>query len=117
MNARRVAGGSVGLMYGNVDGHFVLTDCACGIRGFKRPGKTLADSAKFKGMRNASGLPRATPGFLYIDIRSTIPWAEKLAQTRIPESIRRNLKPLDSAIEYAATRSAEVQVSFFLRIK
>ena len=68
-------------------------------------------------MKVASGLPDRTPGFVYIDIHSTIPFAEKLAQMRIPESIRRNLKPLDSAVEYAATRSAEVKISFFLRIK
>jgi hypothetical protein len=113
---RRLAQGRVGLFYANVDGRLVLTDAPAGIRGFKHPGATLADSDKFGNAKSASRLPEQTPGFVYVDIRSTIPFAEKLARTRIPEGIRRNLKPLDSVVEYAATRSAEVQVTFFLRI-
>ena len=116
-SVRKVAQSGVGLYYGNVDGRLVFTDAPAGIRGFKHPGATLADSDKFGSMKVASGLPDRTPGFVYIDIHSTIPFAEKLAQMRIPESIRRNLKPLDSAVEYAATRSAEAKISFFLRIK
>lgn len=115
--ARRIDQGGLGLFYGNADGRLVLTDTAEGIRGFNHPGSTLADSEKYRSTKSASGLPDRTPGFFYVDIKSTVPFGEKLANTRIPESIRRNLKPLDSVIEYAATRSAEVKVSFFLLVK
>jgi hypothetical protein len=114
---RRMAGGGVGLFYGNVDGRLVFTDAPAGIRAFKHPGASLADGEQYQRMTSSSGLPEKTPGFVYIDIRSTIPFAEKLAKTRIPEDIRRNLKPLDSVVEYAATRAAEAKISFFLVIK
>ena len=91
---RKVAQGGVGLFYGNVDGRLVFTDVPAGIRGFRHPGASLADGQQYRGMKRPSGLPEKTPGFVYVDIRSTIPFAEKLAQTRIPEDIRRNLKPL-----------------------
>jgi hypothetical protein len=116
-SARRIDEGGLGLYYANVDGRLVLTDAPVGIRGFKHPGTSLADSEKYANMKDASGLPDATPGFVYVDIRSTLPFAEKLAQTRIPEDIRRNLKPLDSAVEYVATHTSEIKVSFFLLIK
>jgi hypothetical protein len=46
-----------------------------------------------------------------------VPYIEKLAHQHIPAEIARNLKPLRSAVEYAASHTHEVQVSFFLRIK
>jgi hypothetical protein len=116
-NVRRIDEGGVGLYYANVDGRLVLTDTAAGIRSFKHPGTTLAESAKYRSMKNASGLPDKVPAIFYVDIKSSLPFGEKLAETRIPESIRRNLKPLESVVEYAATRSAEVKVSFFLLVK
>ena len=117
VDARRIDQGGLGLFYANVDGRLVLTDTAEGLRGFNHPGTTLADSEKYRSTKAGSGLPDKTPGFFYVDIKSSIPFGEKLADTRIPESIRRNLKPLDSVVEYAATRSAELKVSFFLLIK
>ena len=117
VNVHRIDEGGLGLYYGNVDGRLVLTDTAAGIRGFNHPGETLAQSDKYRSMKSASGLPGKVPGIFYVDIKSTIPFGEKLARTRIPESIRRNLKPLSSVVEYAATRSAEVKVSFFLLLK
>jgi hypothetical protein len=52
-----------------------------------------------------------------VNIRSGIPFGEELAQTRLPAEVARNLKPLRSAVEYAVSRSHELQVTFFLRIK
>jgi hypothetical protein len=114
---RKFGEGSLGLYYANVRGRLVLTDMAAGIRGFEDGGKSLTDNDRYRDAADASGLPHETQGFLYVDIHSTIPWAEKLAQQHIPSDIRRNLKPLDSAVQYAVTRSHELQISFFLRLK
>jgi hypothetical protein len=110
-------GNGLGLYYGNVDGKLVVTDLPAGIRGVQDGGKSLSDSSTFKDTKDASGLPDKTQGFIFVNIHSTIPLAEKLAQQPIPDEIRRNLKPLNSAVEYAVTHSHELQVSFFLLLK
>jgi hypothetical protein len=114
---RLAAGGNVGLYYGTVDGKLVVTDLPSGIRGVQNGGKSLSDSGTYKDAADASGLPKKTQGFLYVNIHSSIPLAEKLAQQRIPNEIRRNLEPLNSAVEYAVTRTHELQISFFLLLK
>jgi hypothetical protein len=112
-----MASSGLGLFYSNVDGKFVVTDQPSGIRGLKKGGASLSDSENFKATKDAAGLPGKTYGFLYVDIHSSIPYGEKLAQQRVPAEIARNLKPLRSALQYAASRTHELQVTFFLRIK
>jgi len=117
LQVHAMASNGLGLYYANVDGKLVVTDQPGGIRGFNNTGKPLSESAQFKDAADASGLPGKTYGFLYVDIRSSIPYGEKLAQQRVPAEIARNLKPLRSAMEYAASHTHELQVTFFLRIK
>jgi Protein of unknown function (DUF3352) len=112
-----MASNGLGLYYANVDGKFVVTDQPSGIRSVKDGGESLSDSENFQAAKDASGLPDKTYGFLYVDISSSIPYGEKLAQQRLPADIARNVKPLRSAVEYAAAHTHELQVTFFLRIK
>jgi hypothetical protein len=114
---RKLADGEVGAYYANVGGKLVVTDLLAGIRGMKNVGKSLSDSGMYRDAADASGLPGKTHGFVYVNLRSTIPLVEKLSQARMPAEIRRNLKPLHSAMEYAVSHSHEIQVSFFLLIK
>lgn len=116
-SVRKFADGELGLYYANVDGKLVVTDLPAGIRGLKNPGTSLAESGTYRDAADASGLPDKTHGFLYVNLRSTIPLVEKLSQARVPAEVRRNLKPLQSALEYAVSRSHELQVTFFLQIK
>jgi hypothetical protein len=115
--ARTLSSNGVGLFYANVDGKLVASDLAAGIRGVHARGRGLARSPAFRDAARASGLPGKIHGLLYVDIHSTIPLVEKLSNSRIPAEIGRNLKPLRSAVEYAASRTHELQVTFFLRIK
>ena len=113
-----IASNGLGLYYANIDGKLVVTDQPGGVRGFRQgAGNALSDSAQFKDTADAAGLPGKTYGFLYVDISSSIPFAEKLAQQPVPAAIARDVKPLRSALEYAASRTHELQVTFFLRIK
>ena len=112
-----MAHNGVGLYYANIDGKLVVTDQPGGIRGVKDRGESLSDSETFKDAAGAAGLPDKPSVLLYVDISSSIPYAEKLAQQHIPAEIARNLKPLRSAVEYAVSHTHEFQVSFFLRIK
>jgi hypothetical protein len=115
--SRTLRFGEVSVHYANVDGKLVITDLPQGIRGILRPGMPLSQAETFKDARDAAGMPRKTQGFLYVNIHSTIPAVERLSQTHLPAEVRRNLKPLRSAVEYAVSRSHEIEVSFFLRIK
>jgi len=114
---RAVASNGVGLYYANIDGKLVVTDEPAGIRGVKHAGNPLSKGEAFRDAAHASGLPDKTHGFLYVDIKSTVPLVEKLSQSHVPAEIGRNLKPLRSAVEYAVSRSHEFQITFFLRIK
>ena len=111
-----LARNGLGLYYANVDGKLVVTDQPQGIRGVKS-GPSLSDSDEFKQAKAASGLPDKNWGVLYVDIKTSIPYGEKLARQHIPAEVARNLKPLRSAVEYAASHTHEFQLSFFLRIK
>jgi hypothetical protein len=115
--ARKIAEGGVGLFYANVDGKLVVTDLAAGIRSVKNGGKPLSESESFRDASRASGLPSKINALLYVDIHSTVPLAEKLSQSRVPAEIAKNLKPLRSAVQYVASRTHELQLTFFLQIK
>jgi hypothetical protein len=83
----------------------------------KNGGKTLADSQEYQDAARSSGLPGSPQVVLYVDIHSTIPVIDRFGGARIPAEVERNLKPLRSAVEYAVSRSHELQITFFLRIK
>jgi hypothetical protein len=117
VSARVIGAGPVAVRYANVDGKLVVTDLPSGIAFTKNGGTTLAESQEYQDAAQSSGLPAKPQVVLYIDIHSTIPVLDRFGSTRIPAGIQRNLKPLRSAVEYAVSRSHEIQVSFFLRIR
>jgi hypothetical protein len=115
---KRYAAGPVpGLYYANVDGKLVVSDQKAALRAAKSPGKSLSDSPEFRQAKDASGMPDKTWSTLYVNIHASVPYGEKLAQQHIPAEIARNIKPLRSAVEYAASHTHELQITFFLRIK
>jgi hypothetical protein len=111
------AGGPVTVRYANVKGKLVVTDLPSGIVFAKNGGQVLTDSREYQDAARSSGLPARPQVVLYVDIHGTIPVIGRLGNGRIPPSIERNLKPLRSAVEYAVSRSHEIQVTFFLRIR
>ncbi|HWJ33034.1 MAG TPA: hypothetical protein VNR59_11895 [Gaiellaceae bacterium] len=108
---------TVGVYYANIGGKLVVTDQPEGIRGAKDGRTPLSESTEFKDARAAAGAPDKTWGLLYVNISSSVPYVERVAGQHIPAEIARNLKPLRSAVEYAASHTHELQLSFFLRIK
>jgi hypothetical protein len=112
-----VASNGMGLYYADVNGKFVASDQLQGISAVTGSRKSLSDSSEFQGAKNASGMPARTSSALYVNIHASVPYAEKLAQSHIPAEIARNIKPLRSVVEYAASHTHELQITFFLRIK
>ena len=107
----------IAVRYADVNGRLVVTDLPSGITFAKNGGKVLADSQEYQDAARSSGLPAKPQVVLYVDIHSTIPLIQRLGNARLPAAVERNLKPLRSAVEFAVSRSHELQISFFLRIK
>src|SRR5439155_9126842 len=102
--ARTLSFGSFAINYANVGSKLVVTDLPAGIRGVQS-GPKLAQNANYRDTLESAGIPSKTPGYLYVNIHSTIPLVEHLSHARIPSEIRRNLSPLRSALEYEVARS------------
>jgi hypothetical protein len=115
--ARRVGPGNPAVLYANVAGKLVVTDYPSGIRFTKEGCKPLTESDTYKDAASGSGLPDRPQVVLYVDIHSTVPAVERLGRMSIPAEVKRNLTPLRSAVEYAVSRSHELEISFFLGIK
>jgi hypothetical protein len=114
---RKIELGSVDVYYANVGGRLVITDFQAGVRALKGNSPSLEQSDEYVGAVGSSGMPAKTEGFFYVNVRGGISYGERLANTPLPDEVKRNLRPLRSAVEYVATRSSEVQITFFLRIK
>ncbi len=112
-----MASNGMGLYYADVNGKFVASDQPQGIPAAAGSRKSLSDSSEFQQAKSASGMPDKTWSALYVNIHSGVPYVEKLAHQHIAAEIARNIEPLRSAVEYAASHTHELQISFFLRIK
>jgi hypothetical protein len=110
-------GGGVRLVYANVGGKLVVTDLAQGVAAVASPGASLSGATAFHDATQAAGMPKNVSSFFYVDVRGGLGLVQKLSGAPIPQSVKRNLGPLRSAVEYAASRPSEVQLTFFVRIK
>jgi hypothetical protein len=103
--------------YANVGNRLVITNLGAGFRALKGNPPSLADSQDFQQAVDSAGMPAKTQGFFYVNVKGGLDYAQRLANTNIPSGIQKNLRPLRSVVEYAATQPSEIQVTFFLRIK
>jgi hypothetical protein len=110
-------GGPVDIYYANVGKRLVVSTFPAGIKTLAGHPAPLSQSGEYKGALESAGVPLKTQGFVYVNISGGMGYAQRLARLPIPGEVKRNLRPLRSAVEYAATRPSEIQVTFFLRIK
>jgi hypothetical protein len=109
-------GGGYGLHYATVGRNLVVSDLAAGIAGFAGGGPGLAQSGTYSDALSAAGTPKRVRELLYVDVRGGVDLARRLSGAPIPDAVKRNLGPLKSAVEYAAGRPSEVQLTLFVRI-
>jgi hypothetical protein len=103
--------------YANIGKRLVVTNLGAGVQALKGNPPSLAQSQDFQEALDSAGMPAKTQSFVYVNVKGGIDYAQRLANTNIPDGIKRNLRPLRSMVEYAATQPSELQVTFFLRIK
>jgi hypothetical protein len=109
-------GGGIRLAYANVGDRLVVTDTPAGIEGVAQPGSGLAASTPFRDAVDTSGMPDNVESFVWVDVQGGLGLVEKLSDAPVPDSVKRNLGPLRSVVEYAASRPSEVRITLFVKI-
>src|SRR5205085_2219365 len=82
------------LFYAAFDGKLVITSAQTGISGLRDGGPRLKDDPTFKDAISAAGMPSATSGFFYLNLKDSIPLLEsvaKLGGQTIPTTASGNL--------------------------
>jgi hypothetical protein len=113
-------GGRFSIFYAAFDGKLVITSAQTGISGLKESGPRLADDATFKDATSAAGMPDETSGFVYLNLKDSIPLLESLAQLggqTIPSDVGGNLQPLHAFVAYAKSSGDEASFTAFLQVK
>jgi hypothetical protein len=101
-NAKKVAAGPVAIYFGIVDGNLVISDSTAGFR--SSASTSITDDPIFQKTSEAAGRPDQSAGFLYVNIKDSVPLLEGLAQlsgATIPPEVSANLAPLQSFLAYA----------------
>jgi hypothetical protein len=119
-NAKQATIGTVTLVYGTAGGKLLVSNRAEGLSDVVGSGPKLADDALFKAAKDEAGMPDDVGGFVYANLKAGLPALLGLAQQRgttVPEAVKSNTAPLESALFYAAQDGSLVRVSGFGAIK
>jgi hypothetical protein len=120
VSVKQVRGQQFSLYYAVFNGELVVTDSTTGISGLKDTGSKLSDDSLFKDAKSAAGMPDSNAGFLYVNLKDTIPIIENLVTSsgrNIPPAVQQNLEPLRSALFYATIDGAKAIGSGFIGIQ
>ena len=112
--------GRFSVHYGVVDGTVVITSGLTGISDYGAAGERLPASADFKQAQEAAGMPDSTGGFLYLDLKNSIPLLEGLAALAgksPPAEVTDNLRPLRSLLAWTDSSGDSRTFDAFLEIK
>jgi Protein of unknown function (DUF3352) len=115
-----VVGGRISIFYAALKGEVVVSDSEAGIRDLRSSGPKLKDDSAFQDAQKATGMPSETSGFLYVDIKDSIPLVEGLVQlagTSIPPDVDANLRPLQTLMIWGASAEGKTDLTAFLGIE
>lgn len=120
VSAKELNLGRFSIYYGAVGGKVVVTDTQQAFQDLQASGQKLADDPTFQEAQKAAGMPSQTNGFLYVNLKDSIPLLESLAQlggTQIPPMVTDNLRPLRTALAWASASGGEGRSTLFLEVK
>jgi Protein of unknown function (DUF3352) len=115
-----LVGGRVTIYYAAFGGKVVVTDSTAGISDLRGGGAKLADDPTFRDATKAAGMPDSTGGFLYVNLKDGIPYAESFAQLvgmSIPAQVDANLRPLQAFVVYGSTANGKAELTAFLELQ
>ena len=113
-------GGRFSIYYAAFDGKLVITSAQSGITGLRDNGPRLGDDATFKEATSAADMPDATSGFVYLNLKDSIPLLENVAQLggqAVPSEVGGNLQPLHAFVAYGTSEGSEASFTAFLQVK
>jgi Protein of unknown function (DUF3352) len=119
-HAKVVDLGQVAIYYGAQGSDFIVTNQQQAFEDLKATGGKLSGDATFKEAKQASGLPDETNGFVYVNLKDSIPAIEGLARlggTSIPPDVDQNLRPLRTLVLWADASGNTGGVTAFLELK
>jgi hypothetical protein len=108
------------IRYGASDGKVFVTTGPSGVSEYEASGTKLSDDADFKSAKDAAGLPDSNNGFVYINLKDTIPMIESLigfGGINAPPEVTQNLAPLRSFLAWGAGSGDTRTFDLFLEIK
>jgi hypothetical protein len=111
-------GAPVAIYYGIVDGALVISDATGAFRG--SASSSITADPVFQKASDAAGRPKASAGFVYVNIKDAIPLIEGLAQvagTTIPPEVSQNLAPLVSFMAYGTAADGVTTFSALLQAR
>ena len=104
--------GSFAIFYGAFGDELVVSDSQNAVSELRAKGdKLIHDDSVFSQAKDGAGLPDASQGFLYVNLKDAVPAAEGLAQLaneKIPPEVEDNLRPLRSLLVYGS-RDGDLQ--------
>jgi len=110
--------GPVALYYGLSGGNLVISDSSAPFTA--SGGSSITGDPVFTKAKDAAGLPSETAGFVYVNIKDTIPVLEGFAQTAgspLPPEVSQNLAPLQSFLAYATSSGGVAKFSLLLQVR
>src|SRR5262249_23941727 len=105
--------------YAALDDEVVVTDSEAGITDLRSSGLKLKDDPTFTDAQKAAGMPSETSGFLYVDLKDSIPLVEGLAQlagTSVSSDVDANLRPLQTLTLWGTSDNGKADLTAFLEI-
>jgi hypothetical protein len=112
--------GRFSIFYAAFDGKLVVTSSQTGITALRESGARLASDSAFKDATSSAGMPSSNSGFVYVNLKDSIPAIESLAQLSgqtIPSSVGGNLSPLRAFVAYGRSSGSEASFTAFLQVK
>lgn len=120
VSVKQIKGEQFSLYYAVFDGKLVISDATTSISGLKDSGDKLADDSVFKNARDAAGMPDSTAGFLYVNLKDTVPLIENFITSsggNIDPDVQANLEPLNSLLFYSTVDGPKATVAGFIGIE
>src|SRR4051794_28582205 len=118
--AKSVDLGQVVIYYGAQGSDFILTNQQRAFEDVKASGGKLSGDATFKEAKKASGMPDETNGFLYVNLKDSIPAIEGLAKlggAAIPPDVDANVRPLRTFVAWGDVSGNDGGFTAFLQVK
>jgi hypothetical protein len=121
VSAKAVTVRNVTIYYGVDGGKLIVSSSQAAFGQLGGSGQKLSGDSTFTDALKAAGMPSKTDGFLYVNLKDSIPYVESLAQlanAKISPQVTENLQPLRTLLGWATSSGGgEGSGSVFLGIK